>query len=215
MSARLSTALAILLLAAVTSLHAGADFGLGLRIGTQGAGAELGVGLGKRVGIRGGYYAGEVSGDYEETDIDYEGELTLGGPGLLVDFHPMKGSFRLSAGMFSNKNAIDLEGVATADREIGDATYTPDEIGTLTGEIDFDDTAPYFGIGWGRLTGNKRLGFLVDLGALKQGSGDVTVSSSTGLIAEEDLEAEAAEIEEDIESYEFWPVLSFGLAIRF
>jgi hypothetical protein len=64
-------------------------------------------------------------------------------------------------------------------------------------------------------TGERRVGFLFDLGVVSQGSGDVTLSSSTGIVDPADLEAEAARIEEDIEDYELWPVLSVGLAIRF
>lgn len=202
------------LLAAVPSAWA-ADFGLGLRAGTQGFGGELGMGLGQHFALRAGYYKASVSGDYDDTDITYDGDLDVGGTGLIADFYPFKNGFHISAGYFSNDNAIGLEATPTGPQEIGDTTYTPAEIGTLTGDVAFDDTAPYFGLGWGRLTGAKRLGFLVDLGFLKQGSGDVTLVSSTGLVAQDDLDAEVAEIEDDIKDYDFWPVLSFGLAIRF
>ena len=205
---------AVLLFAALTSVEA-VELGVGIRAGTQGIGAELGVGLSKWFALRGGYYGGTVSGDYDDTDISYNGDLTLGGAGVLADFYPMRGGFRLSAGVFSNDTAIELEAAPTGPQEIGGVTYTPAQIGVLNGDVEFDSTAPYFGLGWGRLTGGKRLGFLFDLGVLKQGSGDVILTSSTGLVSSADLESEAAEIEDDIESYEFWPVLSFGMAIRF
>ena len=133
----------------------------------------------------------------------------------IADFHPFKGGFHLSAGLFSNENEISISATPTAALDIGGTTYTPAEIGTLSGRISFDSTAPYFGLGWGRISGEKRVGFLFDLGILKQGSGSVELTSSTGLINLVDLQTEISEIEADIEDFDFWPVVSFGLAIRF
>lgn len=61
----------------------------------------------------------------------------------------------------------------------------------------------------------KRVGFLVDLGFIHQGSGKVSLRSSTGLVNQGDLDAEAASIEDDIEDIDFWAIIAFGLAIRF
>lgn len=189
--------------------------GLGLRAGTQGLGAELGIRVSDRFSLRAGYYTADVSDNYEETDITYDGDVQLGGAGLIADFHPFKGSFHVSAGLFSNDNEIGIGATPTTSQDIGGTTYTPMQIGTLDGRISFDSTAVYAGLGWGRINGDKRLSFLFDLGILNQGSGDVDLSSSTGLISNADLQAEIAEIESDIEDYDFWPVISFGIGIRF
>ncbi len=201
-----------MLLAASPALAA--DFGVGVRAGTQGLGAEFGVGFSPLFGLRAGAYAVDVSVDYEEDDIDYDGTLQLGGYGLLADVFPMKGTFRLTAGVLSNRNAVELKAVPTAPIEIGDDTYDPAEVGTLSGDVGFDDTVPYFGIGWGNVSRGKRFGFLCDLGVIRQGSGQVALSSSSGLVDPADLAAEAEEIEDDISDYELWPVVSFGLSIR-
>ena len=207
---------AFLLAGALSSaVAAEREYGLGLRLGTQGLGAEFGVGISERFAVRAGYYTLEYSDDYEETDIVYDGDLHVGGLGAIVDFHPFKNGFRLSAGLFSNDNEVDLTATPTGPQEIGGTIYQPAEIGTLNGHIGFDSTAPYFGLGYGRIHRGKRVGFLFDLGMLKQGSGEASLASSTGLINLVDLEAEIDEIEQDIEDYDFWPVLSFGLAIRF
>jgi len=192
-----------------------ADLGMGLRAGTHGLGAEFGVGFTPWFGLRAGASVLNVSGDYDEQGIDYDGTLKLGGYGLWADFFPMKGTFRITAGVLSNRNAIELEAVPTAPIEIGGGTYDPSEVGTLNGNVDFDSTVPYLGIGWGNVARGKRVGFLCDLGVIRQGAGDVALSASSGLVDPGDLAAEAAKIEDDIEDYELWPVISFGLSIRF
>ena len=46
-------------------------------------------------------------------------------------------------------------------------------VGVLSGDIDFDDTVPYIGIGRWNVARGKRVGFVVDLGFIKQGGGKV------------------------------------------
>jgi hypothetical protein len=75
-------------------------------------------------------------------------------------------------------------------------------------------SAPYLGIGWGNAAVGKRVGFLFDLGVLRQGSGDVTLFSNFVLVDPADIEQEIVELEDDIDDYELWPVISFGVAIR-
>jgi hypothetical protein len=211
---RVFFALALLTLGITHSVTA-ADFGLGLRAGTYGIGAELGVGFTPWFGLRAGGSTLDVSEDYDQNDINYDGTLKLGGYGLWVDFFPMKGTFRLTAGMLSNRNAIDLKAVPTDQIDIGDGTYDPEQVGTLIGDIEFDSTVPYFGIGWGNIARGKRIGFLADLGVVWQGAGAVTLDATAGFVDPDDLAAEAAQIEDDIEDYEFWPIVSVGLSIRF
>jgi hypothetical protein len=40
----------------------------------------------------------------------------------MLDIHPFKNGFRLTAGFFSNRNDLVVEAVPTADIEIGDST---------------------------------------------------------------------------------------------
>lgn len=201
----------------LTTPASAVDLGLGVRGGTYGVGADLGVGITNWFGVRVGGSFGDLTRDYEDSGIDFNGDLTLGGYGAFADFYPSKGGFRISAGYLANRNEIGLDAVATEDQEIGDGTYPPEQIGVLSGTIAFDDSAPYLGLGWGRFTRGektKRVGFLFDVGALMQGSGEVSLSS-TGTVDQDDLDKEAAEIEDDIEAVSVWPVISLGLAIRF
>lgn len=192
-----------------------AEVGIGLRAGTQGLGAELAFGLTSHVALRGGIYDGDASSDFEEGGIDYEGDLEVGGSGLLVDIFPMGGRFRLTGGWFSNDNQVEIVARPNQDVEIGGTVYTPAQAGTLSGLVDFDSGGPYFGIGWGNVARGKRVGFLFDFGVLEQGSPRVHLESDSPFVAQGDLDQEEREIEQDIEDLEWWPVISFGLAIRF
>lgn len=207
--------LALLAVAAhATPAARAADVGLGLRAGTQGIGVEGAVGLTKWFSLRGGIYDASLSDDTEEGGIVYDGTLEVGGVGLIADVFPTRGSFRLSAGLFSNDNGIELTATPVTPQQIGDSIYTPAQIGTLLGRVEFDDTAPYLGIGWGSLARGKRVGFLFDLGVVLQGSGEVSLVATGGGVDPDDLADEAAEVEAEISDYDLWPVVSFGLAIR-
>lgn len=206
--------LATVAAALLASGPAAAAVGVGVRLGSQGVGAEVAVGVTKWLSIRGGYYGGSIDKTVDEGGIDYDATLRVGGVGVLADFFPMRGGFHLTAGLFQNDNEIEVEATPTEAQEIGGVTYEPSEIGKLSGRVEFDDKAPYFGIGWGNLARGKRVGFLFDLGVLRQGSGDVKLRS-TREVSNADLRAEEREIEDDISSYDLWPVIAAGLAIRF
>ena len=213
-----TVALALLILLASVTPGLAADMGVSVRAGTQGAGAEFGIGFTKWFTLRGGVYRLTFSESFEEAGIDYDAGVKLGGTGVLADFFPSQGSFRVTAGLFSNNNEIDLKAIPTMDQEIGGTSYTPMEIGTLSGDVTFDDTAPYFGIGWGNIARGKRVGFMFDAGILKQGSGEVSLTTNGTLQSDPflfDLAAEAMELEDDISDFDIWPVISFGLSIRF
>lgn len=192
-----------------------ADVGLGLRAGTVGLGAEIAVGVSERLTVRGGLYTADVTDSFDEGGISYDGELSLGGAGVLLDLFPTGGAFHLTAGLFSNDNRIDLTATPTQPQEIGGTVYTPAEIGRLFGDVTFDDTVFYAGLGWGNVARGKRTSFLFDLGVLAQGGGKVRLDATNPVISDADLQAEARQIEDDISSYDLWPVISLGLAIRF
>lgn len=208
-------AFVVSLLVATGAAEAGDRVGIGVKVGTLGLGVDLTGRVNNWFSVRGSVNAYDLTKTYSDTDIDYDADATLGAYGVLLDFHPFRGNFRLTAGYMKNRNQIDLEAVPTADVEIGDTTYTPAEVGTLTGGVQFEDSAAYFGLGFGSAAkGPGRVRFVLDVGALMQGAGDVTIASSTGLVSGADLAKEEAEIEDDISSVSFWPVLAFGISFR-
>jgi hypothetical protein len=102
---------------------------------------------------------------------------------------------------------------------IGNDTYTPSQVGSLTGVVDFKKTAPYLGIGF---SGQGRVSLLFDLGVGFTGTPRVNLAGTTNLTGQAktqfdaDVASEQAQLRADIadKSYlKYHPVLSLGLRI--
>lgn len=224
-------ALSVLALGTAIALpaSASAELALGLKAGTPGAGLELTYGINDSLNARLGYNRFDY--DYETTEdgIDYEGDLKLESFSALLDWHPMKGNFRVSVGAFSNGNEFDLTASGQDNVQIGNRTYDID--GQVDATVDFNDFAPYVGIGWGdAVAGSKHWSFGVDLGVLFQGSPEAQLTGSgqafdetSGMFIDmtddptfqEELAREEQDLNDDMEDYKYYPVFAVGLNYRF
>jgi hypothetical protein len=212
---RLAPILGILLLVCVTSARAGDRIGIGIKVGTLGFGLDLTGRVNEWFSIRGTYSQYDYKQSYEESGNDYDGTLKLGAYGVLLDFFPAKGNFRISGGYFKNRNELDLVSTPMNGIQIGNTFYPGTTAGTLTGDVIFNSYAPYFGIGYGSAARpGSRVRFVFDIGVMSQGAGDVTFSSSTGVVSAADWAIEEADIENEIENYKLWPVVAFGISFR-
>jgi len=186
-----------------------------LGLGVEGT-ARILPKLNARLGIN--YYP--YTYDEEEDDVDYDIDMNLFSGSALLDWHPFAGVFRISAGLVLNRNELDMEARPTGFVEIGDQEYAPAEVGTLSGDVDFRSVAPYVGIGWGNAVGeDKRWGFVCDLGIVFQGSPDADLAA-TGPIASDptfqaDLAKEEENLEDDLDFFKYYPVISFGISYKF
>ena len=204
------------LLIAVAAPAAVAEVGLGVKAGTLGVGVDgtfaLAGGLNLRAGINNYSYGYSDSA----SDIDYDVDLHLESYALLLDWHPFAGTFKLTAGLLSNKNRAAMRATPTGTVTIGGRPYPAATVGTLRGEVDFKKTAPYAGIGWGNAAGGTRgFGFSAELGVLFQGTPNVTLTSTNSSVQQNDLDAEAREIESDLDDFKAYPVISLGFSYQF
>jgi hypothetical protein len=187
---------------------------VGAKIGTLGIGADAGVRLNDRFGVRLNGNAFSFSDSREISDIDYDADLDLRTIGLLGDWHPFGGGFFLSGGAYWNGNKADLTGKPNGSVEIGNTTYTAAQAGSLRGDVDFQKFAPYLGLGYyGTLFAGFSLG--VEVGALYMGSPKVSLTSNSPLVSASDLEVERRKVEDDIDDLRFYPVLMLGASYRF
>jgi hypothetical protein len=218
--------LAVLFLAVValgwasSSFAASRNAAVTVKAGTLGLGADVTFKVAPLVHLR---LTGQML-DYERSDsvdgVPYDFEAGLQSFGTLVDVHPFGGSFRVTGGLLSNGNEVDA--VARLDPtdtyEIGDVTYTGAELGALRGNGDFASTAPFLAVGWGNpFDSESRFGFACDLGVMRQGSADVSLFAENPLGipgVDQELLKEERELEDDLEDYEYYPVISVGLSIR-
>lgn len=196
------------------------DTGVQGKVGTLGLGLELTHEFTERFGARVGFNAFSYEFDDTHSEIDYEFDLGLSSGSALVDFRPTGGGFRLTGGALMNGNEIDA--VASSDNtyDIGGTTYNLSDVGNLNGKIDFDSFAPYLGLGYSTpASASGNLGVTFDVGVAFQGTPGVKMEAS-GLIADDptfqqDLAAEEQELQDDLDNFELYPVVSLGLQYRF
>jgi len=196
------------------------EWAIGLKSGTLGIGGELTTNLAPDVQLDASIQWFKLDFDVEIDDIDYDVDLELLNPLVKLSWYPFAGDFRISAGVLFNGSDIDLDATSADPIEIGNSIYQPDEIGSIRGDSDFDEIAPYIGIGFGNpLSQDRRWGITADVGVAFIGSPNVDLTI-TGPFAGNplllaDLAEEEREIEDDLDKFRFYPVLSATLYYRF
>lgn len=193
------------------------SFGIAPHVGTLGVGGDVGVLLTNRIGLRAGrnYFPFDI--DFSASDVDFTLDLPSPQSMVLADLF-LVGGLRASGGVLLSGDDVGLTGDFGGSVDLGGTTYTAAEVGTLRGAIVNKDVAPYAGIGYGKVAG-QRLGFLLDLGIAFQGNPRVSFAAD-GLASllpsfQADLERERQEVENDIHIFRYYPVFSLGLTIGF
>lgn len=202
-----------------TSSHA-TGFAVTPKIGTLGLGIEATSAISESLNIRAGINT--FSYDYSSTEsgIDYDFDLDLKSVAAMLDWHPFSNGFRVTGGALYNGNELSARAAPSDSFDIGGTIYTPAEVGTLTGDIDFRKTAPYLGIGWGNpLAPGSKWTVSLDLGIMFQGAADVDYTATGALSTDPaflaDLDTERAELEDALDNFEYYPVASIGVSYRF
>lgn len=187
------------------------------RAGLLGAGADISFPLHERFNARIGYGSWSRTGDYTETDVQYDSKLKFAGGLAVIDWFPTNGNFRLSAGVARNQSHIRINAKPTGTVTIGNGTYSGSNI-NVTGELDFVATAPYVGVGYGNPSARGRIGFFLEGGFIRQKTKATLNGScnngSCGSFAT-DLAQERAELEREARDMKWFPVLQVGMSIRF
>jgi len=197
------------------------DFGLDAHVSTLGLGAEFNYTINSFFTARVDYNGYNYSYTGTKEQVNYNFDLHLKSYGVLVDLHPFAGTFRLTAGYLSNKNNIDAVATPTGGSyTINGDSYSSSELSSLTGAITFKSSVPYVGLGWSTLgTTSTGLGFEFDLGALLQGQPTAKLSATGSVTSnstfQSDLAAEQGKLQNDLNSFKAYPVISLGLAYRF
>lgn len=194
-------------------------FAIGPKIGTLGAGLEGSFNVSKEFKLRVGVNGLRYSKKFNDGDMNWSGKLTLLTVGAMADYHPFQNGFRLSAGVMYNGNKLDVSATPANNVNINGQNYTPAQVGTTKGTLDFRKIAPYIGIGYdGALTSNGALSFNAEVGVLFQGSPRASVSA-TGLLRNQTafLNNLKAEVEQATNKswLRYYPVVSVGFKYRF
>lgn len=205
---------------------------LALKVGTLGVGLEYLYTVHKNFNTRlsGNIFSYDTSID--DTNINYDAELSLKNIGAFFDYHPFKGVFRVSAGLFYNGNAFNITANGSTDNEFefSDRTYILDDVVSITGVIDFTTTAPYLGFGWGASPLGSGLALSIDIGALYSNPninltlnncadnlvnavGDTNNQTCNAL--QTDIDTEITDLQTQLNQVKWYPVISLGLSYKF
>jgi hypothetical protein len=192
-------------------------------IGTTGGKVELQYQVIPHLVIRGGYNYFEYEADDAYEDIAYSGDLDLTTFGAFVDFHPLGGAFMITAGVYQGDKGLDLVADPANTYQIGGQTFTSAQVGELRLKADLESSAPFIGLGWDTTyTGSGPFGFKFIAGAMFTGSPQVDLISTGGTRTQQQDAAfqqalldEEADLQDEVDDYEIYPVVEVGLTFRF
>jgi len=214
----IASLLALLVVSTGVAQAEDSNFGIGIKAGTLGIGLEARWDALPIVDFRLGANSYELDADDSYSGIDYEGTLDLETYYLTANFNFPLSPFRITAGVFSNGNELNMTSAVAGNFMIGGDPYTAAQVGTLTTNTSFESTAPYVGIGLDfELFGKAGLNF--DLGMLWQDEPLVTLEAN-GLLANDpffqaSLAAEQQDLTDDLSDFKAYPVISLAFVYNF
>jgi hypothetical protein len=201
--------------AAPASNTAGID--IGLKAGTLGLGLDLSKSLGDKFAVRLNVNQYDFDHSGTESGIDYDMNLKWQNTGLMLDWHPFGGGFRVSAGYVLNSNKISMTALPTGGTyTIGGNTYDTTQISSLTGEVTFSNGG-YLGLGYGKGGLRKGFGFTFEVGVLFQDSPKInlTATGSAAAAAESNIQIEEAQAADSMKDFKLYPQVAVGVSYGF
>ncbi len=166
---------------------------------------------------------------YEETLGSYDAEVDLFNITTALDYYPFKKSgFHTSIGViYANNNA---DGVASAsdifDVNIGGLNFGVDDLVDVNAEVETSrNFAPYLGIGWGNPIA-RNWGIWANVGVMFPGSPQVELApnykfdpdilpANLQQDIQDALDEEERAIEEELDRFNVYPIISVGLTYSF
>jgi hypothetical protein len=199
---------------------------VGLALSTLGPGLNARVSMGNRLAVRANVNGLTYGRNLSIDEIEYEADLKLLTGGLLLDWHPFAGHFRLSIGAYYNNNQIAVDGRPDPGKtyDIGGTSYAGSDLGSLNGQVTFNRFSPYLGLGWATTPAKEKgWGMSLDIGVLFQGSPSLSLSGTcsptlppaTCTQLQSDIEAERVRSEEDVKNFRYFPVIMTGVSYKF
>jgi hypothetical protein len=210
--------------------------GIGVKISTLGAGIEAATPLGEKFNIRAGFNMLRYSRPISYDGIDYDGQLRFQSAEAHFDWFPI-GEFHVSPGiLFYNGNEVTATATVPGGQTFseGGTMYESDPNTPVngSGKLDFVKVSPSIMVGWGNLVprNGRHFSFLIEVGGAYQGNAHVAlnlagnVCDTTGAncraissdpTVQSSIQAQQVKIQNEINPYRFYPVLSLGIGFSF
>jgi hypothetical protein len=200
-----------------SSAAAAAGLG-GLKASSPGIGLEVSSGVLEPFGRRAWITA--TRHDVEEAGVRYDDSFRYGTGFLLADWHPGRTGFRLSGGLAYNHQGTEVSGRPSGSTIGIGGSYPMAPFGSFDDRMRYAKPSPYLGMGWGIAPSRKSgLYFSADLGVMYQRPGASFIGSckeltpaACGLSSDFRDESDNRNGSED---FRFFPVVSFGVGLRF
>lgn len=159
----------------------------------------------------------------KRSNIDFDANLNLFSIAALGDWYPWKSSrFHLTTGLVYNDNSADGTGKASGSQtfNIGGRIFTVSQVQDIKAKVTYSSPiAPYIGIGYGNpVRKGSQLAFSIDLGVMFTGSPDVDLSSpNEGNLPQlaDAIAREKKRLQDKLDKFSVYPVLSVGLSYQF
>ncbi|HXE08382.1 MAG TPA: hypothetical protein VN612_10820 [Acidobacteriaceae bacterium] len=222
--------------AAVSPSSNGAPFsglGLGVKVGLSGIGFDVATPLvPSRLNLRGGATFFSYTPNITTNDnLNVTGTLKLQNSGIMLDFFPWHGSFRLSGGATVYNNT-GINGSITVpggkNFTLGNTTYYSNPANPAVGTGNFvmgGKAGGRVSFGWGNMVPKKgHFSFDTELGVQILSAPTVALAfqnactspayTSCGAAAASDITAEQNKLQNDINFLRFYPILSLGISYK-
>ena len=210
--------------------------GIGVKMSTLGAGIEVATPLARKFNVRGGFNMFRYSRLITNDGIQYDGHLQFQSAEAHLDWF-LLGGLHISPGiLFYNGNQLTATASVPAGQtfSVGGTSYESDPTAPITGtgKLDFVKVSPSIMVGIGNLIprNGRHYSFLFEVGGAYQGSARVAlnlagnVCDTTGTICRAvssdptvlaNIQAQQVRIQNDVNPYRFFPVLSVGVGFNF
>lgn len=211
-------------------------FGAELKISTLGAGIDVATAVTRRSNLRAGFNAFNYSTSFSKDGIGYDGELSLRSVEVLYDQY-LFGGVHLSPGLMAyDGNRGSGAALATGGRlfSLGGTTYLSSPANPVngTGVLDTRKVSPMVLLGVGNLLprNNRQFTANFEAGVVFQGTpkatlhlsgsacnpqGTVCQNVSATPAIEADVQAEQTKINNSVNWFHFYPVVSIGFGYKF
>jgi hypothetical protein len=198
------------------SAQAGEFYG---QVGFPGAGIGFAQPVSDAVTLRADAITlGSRTSEYVEQGITYQGTLKANRVAVFADWFPFGGVFRFTGGLAANKFDLTLDASGSGKTiTVGNNAYTLSPGDSLTMQVKYPRTMPYFGVGWGHQANVTGLRISFDVGALI-GKPKVTATGRgqfANASAQADIDREVAQVNDSFGKLSLLPQFSFSLGYSF
>lgn len=216
-------------------------FGLGVKAGLLGVGAEIGARVAHRVNVRGGFNVMGYSRTFNKDGVAYAGHLAFRTVEAHLDYFPWAKSFHISPGMLAFiGDPVSARAFLPGNHSftLGGQQYFSDPAAPATakGKLNFNQAAPTITVGWGNLVhrDSKHISIPVELGIAFQGSPKTTLNYSgnvcdapstsplpncrpvaTDATVLAHVVSEEGKINHSLSPLKVWPIISVGFGYTF